>query len=67
LVDQFISVETSDYSPHLSKLFYQLVFKKRHGGEPDLKIINEAREELGKTLDVYEKLSKDLTGEFNFL
>ncbi|PKK75875.1 glutathione S-transferase [Rhizophagus irregularis] len=68
LVDQFISVETSYYSPHLSKLVYQLVFKKHHGGEPDLKIVNEARDEIGKTLDVYEKLleGKDyLTGEFS--
>ncbi|CAB4439888.1 unnamed protein product [Rhizophagus irregularis] len=67
LVDQFISVEASYYTQHLGKLIYQLIFKKRHGGEPDLKAVNEAREELVKTLDVYEKLleGKDyLTGEF---
>ncbi|RGB28232.1 glutathione S-transferase [Rhizophagus diaphanus] len=67
LVEQFISVETSYYTQHLGKLIYQLVFKKRHGGEHDLKVVNEAREELVKTLDVYEKLleGKDyLTGEF---
>src|ERR1700761_4192171 len=42
--------------------------KKYYGTEFDLKIVNEAREELGKTLDVYEKLleGKDyLTGEFS--
>jgi glutathione S-transferase len=67
LVEQFISVEASYYTQPLSKMVYQLLFKKRHGGEPDLKIVNEAREELEKTLDVYEKLleGKDyLTGEF---
>ncbi|CAB4386540.1 unnamed protein product [Rhizophagus irregularis] len=67
LVEQFISVETSYYSQPLGDLVYQLIFKKLHGGEPDLKIANEAREELKKTLDVYEKLleGKDyLTGEF---
>ncbi|PKY52831.1 glutathione S-transferase [Rhizophagus irregularis] len=67
LVEQFISVETSYYTQHVGKLIYQLVFKKIHGSEPDLKVVNEAREELVKTLDVYEKLleGKDyLTGEF---
>ncbi|CAB4386542.1 unnamed protein product [Rhizophagus irregularis] len=68
LVEQFISVETSYYTQPLSKLVIQLVFRKRRGNDPDLKIVNEAREELDKTLDVYEKLleGKDyLTGEFS--
>ncbi|CAB4463295.1 glutathione S-transferase III [Rhizophagus irregularis] len=68
LVEQFISVETSYYTQHVGKLIYQLIFKKIHGSEPDLKVANEAREELVKTLDVYEKLleGKDyLTGEFS--
>ncbi|EXX77120.1 hypothetical protein RirG_026760 [Rhizophagus irregularis DAOM 197198w] len=50
------------------KLVGQLIFAKRRGNEPDLKIVNEAREELEKVLDVYEKLleGKDyLTGEFS--
>ncbi|GES94059.1 glutathione S-transferase [Rhizophagus clarus] len=68
LVDQFISVEASYYTLPLSKLVYELVFKKNHGGEADPKIVSESREELEKTLDVYEKLldGKDyLTGEFS--
>ncbi|EXX75823.1 uncharacterized protein OCT59_015357 [Rhizophagus irregularis] len=68
LVEQFISVEASYFTQPLSKLIVQLVFKKRHGKEPDLKIVYETREELNKTLDVYEKLleGKDyLTGEFS--
>ncbi|RGB28237.1 glutathione S-transferase [Rhizophagus diaphanus] len=68
LVEQFISVETSYYTESLIKLLTQVVGMKKQGKEPDLKIANEAREELGKTLDVYEKLleGKDyLTGEFS--
>ncbi|CAB4386548.1 unnamed protein product [Rhizophagus irregularis] len=68
LVEQFISVEISYYTQPLGKLVGQLVFAKRRGNEPDLKIVNEAREELEKVLDVYEKLleGKDyLTGEFS--
>ncbi|GES94060.1 glutathione S-transferase [Rhizophagus clarus] len=68
LVEQFISVEISYYTPPISKLVVQLVMMKRFGKEPDLKIVNEAREELDKVLDVYEKLleGKDyLTGEFS--
>ncbi|PKC11278.1 glutathione S-transferase [Rhizophagus irregularis] len=67
LVEQFISVDTSYYNPPISKLTVQLVYFKRIGNEVDLKIVNEAREELEKVLDVYEKLleGKDyLTGEF---
>ncbi|GBB83257.1 hypothetical protein RclHR1_01000013 [Rhizophagus clarus] len=68
LVEQFISVETSYYNEPLFKMLKQFARKKYQGIEPDLKIVNEAREELEKTLDVYEKLleGKDyLTGEFS--
>jgi glutathione S-transferase len=68
LVEQFISVGTSYYDEPLIKLLKELVVKKRQGGEPDPKIVDEARVELGKVLDVYEKLleGKDyLTGEFS--
>ncbi|CAB4386538.1 unnamed protein product [Rhizophagus irregularis] len=68
LVEQFISVETSYYTESLIKLLAQVIGMKKQGNEPDLKIANEAREELGKTLDVYEKLleGKDyLAGEFS--
>jgi glutathione S-transferase len=68
LVEQYISVETSYYSEPLFKLLKQLIMVKKQGGEPDPKIIAEAREELEKVLDVYEKIleGKDyLTGEFS--
>ncbi|GBB83256.1 hypothetical protein RclHR1_01000012 [Rhizophagus clarus] len=68
LVEQFISVEISYYSQPLNKIFRQFVMKKFYGTEPDLKTANETREEIEKTLDVYEKLLEDkdyLTGEFS--
>ncbi|CAB4386551.1 glutathione S-transferase [Rhizophagus irregularis] len=68
LVEQFISVETSYYTQPLYKMLTQLILVKKQGNEPDLKIVNETREEIVKTLDVYEKLleGKDyLTGEFS--
>ncbi|GBB89343.1 hypothetical protein RclHR1_01600015 [Rhizophagus clarus] len=68
LVEQFISVETSYYDGPVSKLVAQEVFTKFHGKTPDPEIVKEAREEIGKVLDIYEKLleGKDyLTGEFS--
>ncbi|GBB83251.1 hypothetical protein RclHR1_01000007 [Rhizophagus clarus] len=63
LVEQFISVEISYYTQSLYKMLIPLTHI-----EIDLKLVNEGREELEKTLDVYEKLleGKDyLTGEFS--
>ncbi|RIA83116.1 glutathione S-transferase [Glomus cerebriforme] len=68
LVEQFISVETSYYDGPVSKLVAQEVFTKLRGGSPDPEIVKEAREEINKVLDVYEKIleGKDyLTGEFS--
>ncbi|GBB83255.1 hypothetical protein RclHR1_01000011 [Rhizophagus clarus] len=68
LVEQFISVETSYYFEPLFKMLKPIAMKIHKGIEPDLKIVNEGREEFEKTLDVYEKLleGKDyLTGEFS--
>ncbi|GBB89337.1 hypothetical protein RclHR1_01600009 [Rhizophagus clarus] len=68
LVEQFISVEISYYAQPLYKIIKPLTLKRLHGIEPDLKLVNEGREELEKSLDVYEKLleGKDyLTGEFS--
>ncbi|RGB25676.1 putative glutathione S-transferase [Rhizophagus diaphanus] len=68
LVEQFISVESSYYDEAVHKLVAQEVFTKFHGKTPDPEIVKEARVEIGKVLDVYEKLleGKDyLTGEFS--
>ncbi|PKY29602.1 hypothetical protein RhiirB3_446291 [Rhizophagus irregularis] len=53
LVEQFISVETSYYTQLLSKFIMQLIHLKHHGGKPNLKTVNEAREELDKTMKNY--------------
>ncbi|CAG8835218.1 33075_t:CDS:2, partial [Gigaspora margarita] len=69
LVDQFISYELSYYDPPISKLFYQEKVAKRFLNEdPDPEIIKQAREELAKVLDVYEKLLEGkeyLNGEYS--
>ncbi|PKY52824.1 thioredoxin-like protein, partial [Rhizophagus irregularis] len=51
LVEQFISVEANYYNQPLAKMLTQLILAKKLGNEPDLKIVNEAREELDKNLD----------------
>ncbi|GES84495.1 glutathione S-transferase [Rhizophagus clarus] len=66
LVEQFISVETSYYIEPLIKLLTQVMVINRQGKELDPKLVNEAREEVEKVLNVYDKLleGKDyLTGE----
>ncbi|RIB13571.1 glutathione S-transferase [Gigaspora rosea] len=69
LVDQFISYELSYYDPPLSKLVYQEKFaKKFFNKDPDPEVIKQAREELAKVLDVYEKLLEGkeyLNGEYS--
>ncbi|CAB4463307.1 uncharacterized protein OCT59_015364 [Rhizophagus irregularis] len=46
LVEQFISVETSYYTHPLIKMLSQLILAKSQGKEPDLKIVNENREDF---------------------
>ncbi|RIA78704.1 putative glutathione S-transferase, partial [Glomus cerebriforme] len=68
LVDQFVSVETSYFTPPLQKLVYQVVFTKFHGRTTDPEVVKESREEINKVLDVYEKIleGKDyLVDEFS--
>ncbi|KAF0497514.1 glutathione S-transferase [Gigaspora margarita] len=69
LIDQFISYELSYYDPPLSKLVYQEKFaQKFFNKDPDPEVIKQAREELAKVLDVYEKLLEGkeyLNGEYS--
>ena len=68
LVDQFISVEASYYQSHLDKLIGQEIFIKFRGGVTNPEIVKECRVDIGKTLDVYEKIleGKDyIAGEFS--
>ena len=68
LVDQYISVENSYFYPPLSKIIIQEVFIKFRGGTKDPKIVEEAREEIGKVFDIYEKFLEGknyIAGEFS--
>ncbi|RIA78824.1 glutathione S-transferase [Glomus cerebriforme] len=68
LVDQFVSVEASYYTGPFHKLFEQVVLSKYYEKTADPVIVKEAREEIIKVLDVYEKIleGKDyLAGEFS--
>ncbi|KAM0951116.1 putative glutathione transferase [Dioscorea sansibarensis] len=67
LVNVWIEVESQQFNPAVSPIFYQFFVAPRFGAAPDQNIINENVEKLGKVLDVYEaRLSKSkyLAGDF---
>jgi glutathione S-transferase len=53
-MEQWISVETSNFTPHAMKLIYQLFFNKMQGKEPNQAIVEEGRKALSATLDILE-------------
>jgi glutathione S-transferase len=55
LVDQYISVETSEYNPAVSGYVGEVVFKKFRGGVPDPEVAAKHRESTIAVLNVYEK------------
>ncbi|CAG8718683.1 12485_t:CDS:2 [Racocetra persica] len=69
LVDQFIFYESFYYDPGVSKLLFQEVYsEKYHGKASDPEIVKQAREEIAKVLDVYERLLEGkeyLNGEYS--
>jgi len=68
LVEQFISVEASYYHQHVDKLIGEVVFSKFHNRASDPEVVKKEREDIGKTLDVYEKLLEGrdyIAGEFS--
>ncbi|OMO63783.1 hypothetical protein CCACVL1_22282 [Corchorus capsularis] len=67
LVKTWMEVESQQFSPAISPIFYQLYIEPMRGGSPNQAIIDENSEKLGKVLDVYEKKlssSKYLAGDF---
>ena len=54
LMEQWISVETSNFTPHAMKIIYQAVFGRWRGAAPDMAKIAEGREAVAKTLEVLE-------------
>ncbi|CAG8734083.1 17830_t:CDS:2 [Racocetra persica] len=69
LISQCISYESFYSDPPLSKLVQQEISaKKKFNKDPDQEVIKQAREELAKVLDVYEKILEGkeyLNGEFS--
>jgi glutathione S-transferase len=67
-MEQWISVETSNFTPIAMKLIYQLLFNKMAGKEADMKVVGEAKESIQKPLGILDKaLEKDefLAGPFS--
>ncbi|KAJ0960140.1 hypothetical protein J5N97_002059 [Dioscorea zingiberensis] len=67
LVDVWMEVESHQYNPAVSPIFYQIFIVPLFGGTPDQAVIAENVEKLSKILDVYEdRLSKSkyLAGDF---
>jgi glutathione S-transferase len=54
-MEQWMSVETSNFTPHAMAYVYQHVFVPMHGGKPDLAKVEEAKPKLEKALDVMDK------------
>ncbi|KAJ0976252.1 hypothetical protein J5N97_018217 [Dioscorea zingiberensis] len=67
LVDVWMEVESHQFNPAVSTIFYQTFVIPFFVGTPDQALIAENVEKLGKVLDVYEdRLSKNkyLAGDF---
>jgi len=58
LMEQQISVETSNVTPHVMKLVYQYIFNPMQGKPQDAKVIEEATVAVGKAFDIYEEFLK---------
>lgn len=67
LVKTWMEVESQQFSPAVSPIFYQFCIVPMLGGTPNQAIVDENSEKLGKVLDVYEKKlssTKYLAGDF---
>jgi glutathione S-transferase len=54
-VEQWISVEASNFTPTAMIIIVETVFTKMRGAEPDAAKVEAARQKLGTTLDIMEK------------
>ncbi|KAE8657671.1 Glutathione S-transferase F13 [Hibiscus syriacus] len=68
LVKTWMEVESQQFRPAISPIFYQsIIVPIMYGGSPNQTIIDETSAKLGKVLDVYEKRlssNKYLAGDF---
>jgi glutathione S-transferase len=54
LMEQWISVETSNFTPHAMTIIHQLYFGPMRGNQPDLVKVDEARVKLTKAVEVLD-------------
>jgi len=54
-MEQWISIETSNFTPHAMTLIYQLVFHPTRGLATDAQKVEEGKAKLVPTLDILEK------------
>ena len=52
-MEQWISVEQSDFSPHCMAIVRELVFKR--GSKPDMDKVNKGRDQCARALDVVDR------------
>jgi glutathione S-transferase len=55
MMEQWISVETSNFTPHAMTYIYQYFFAPMRGQQTDLAKVEEAKPKLEKCLDVMDK------------
>lgn len=54
-MEQFISIETSNFTPPAMKIIYQLVFGSMMGKEPDAGAVDEGKKGVTRVMDVLDK------------
>lgn len=59
MMEQWMSVETSNFTPGAMKVIYQMVFGKWRGLEPDMEKVAEGRAQAGRALDVLDAALAD--------
>jgi glutathione S-transferase len=55
LMEQWISVETSNFTPYAMTIIFQQVFTTMRGGQPDMAKVAEGRTKLAPAVGVLEK------------
>ncbi|HXN31343.1 MAG TPA: glutathione S-transferase N-terminal domain-containing protein [Polyangiaceae bacterium] len=55
LMEQWISVETSNFTPHAMTIIYQLFFGPMRGAQPDPAKVEEGRTKLAKSVEVLDR------------